>query len=140
MKKWVIKEDKNIADILIEIYGKNEQDLFQNVLQGFTSIIVDFKKLRVKEKFSFKMTADSLTELVFNFVEELIYLKDTKGLLFKKGKFLLKQNNKLTLTAVLFGEKISDKIPIKIDIKALTRHKFRVEKNKYYKATMVFDI
>jgi len=140
MKKWVIKGEKNIADVFIEIYGKNERELFQNILQAFSSIITDLKKLKAKEKLSFKIKANDFAEIIFNFIEKLIYFKDVKALLFKRGRFILKRNNELLLTVDLLGEKISDKMPIKIDVKALTRHKFRVKKNKYYKATIVLDV
>lgn len=141
MKKWQVKEDKNIADVMIEIFGKNEKELFQNLLTGFASIITNPKKLKEKEKFSFKMTAFTFEELVFNFVEELIYLKDTKAVIFKKGKFVFKKDTKFNLEAVLWGEKISEALPIKIDIKAITRHKFEVKKEKNkLKVIIVFDV
>jgi len=140
MKKWIVKEEKNIADVLIEAYGKNEQELFQNIVQAFTSIITDLENLKAKEKLSFKVKANEFAEIIFNFVEKLIYFKDVKALLFKRGKFVLKRNNELLLVVDLFGEKISDKMPIKIDVKALAHHKFKVEKNKCYKTTMVFDV
>lgn len=141
MKKWIIREDKNIADILIEVYGKGELDLFQNVLQAFSSIITDLIKIKPKERITFKIKEDSFSSLVFNFIERLIFLKDTKGLIFKEGEFELKGDKNFILKTTLIGEKISQNLPIKIDIKALTYHKFKVEKKKsYYKATLVFDI
>lgn len=141
MKKWWLKEEENIADVSIEIFGKKEEDLFNNLTEAFTSIITDHKNLRSKEKFSLKMTALNLEELVFNFIEKLIYLKDTKGLLFKKGKFVFKRNKKISLTSILFGQKISDNLPIKIDIKAIARHKFEVKREKnIIKTTVVFDV
>jgi len=141
MKKWIIKEDKNIADVFIEVYGADEEEFFQNILQAFTNIVTDLKKIKTKEKLSFKLKAENLSELVFNFVDRLIYLKDVKNLLFRKGRFLFKKNHQLLLAGELLGEKISDKLPIKIDIKALTHHKFKVKKEKKgLKATLVFDI
>lgn len=140
MKKWLIKENENIADILIEIYGKDKKEFFQNILQAFTAVITDFEKLKLKEKLSFRIKGESFSDLVFNFIEKLIYLKDVKGLLFKEGKFYFEKNNCLILKVDLLGEKISERLPVKIDIKAVTQHKFRVEKNHIYKATIVFDI
>jgi SHS2 domain-containing protein len=140
MKKWIIREEKNIADILIEVYGKDEYELLNNIIQAFTSIITDLKKMKLKEKLSFKIKANNLADLVFYFVERLIYFKDVKDLLFKKGAFSLEKNRQLYLSVNLLGEKISQNLPVKIDIKALTRHKFAIEKNIYYKAVMVFDI
>lgn len=137
MKRWVVKEQENIADIALEVYGKDKEDLLQNILQAFTSIITDLKKIIPKEKISLILPVKTFPDLVFNFVEKLIYLKDAKGLLFKKGEFKI-ENKKITIN--LSGQKITPELPIRIDIKALTRHKFKVEKNNNYKINMVFDI
>lgn len=141
MKKWQVKDEENIADIVVEIFGKTEEDLLNNLIKAFTSIITKVDKIKEKEEYCLKITNDNFSDLVFDFVEKLIYLKDVKGLLFKKGKFVLKKNGELNLTTVLLGEKISQKLPIKVDVKAITRHKFQVKKEKdKFKATIVFDI
>lgn len=140
MKKWQIKEDENIADILVEVYGKDMKEFFSNLLQAFSNIIVDLKKITLNQKKRINIKAKNFSELVFNFIEKLIFLKDVNGLIFKKGKFEFKKNDYYILKATLKGEKIKNILPIKIDIKAVALHKFEVKKNKFYKARIVFDI
>ncbi len=147
MLRWRVFEDKNIADILVEVYGKNKKELFLNIVKMFSSIISDIKKIKENREWKIEVKEDKFSDLVFSFIDKLIFLKDTKGLLFKDGDFKIKQNDnkikqndKLLLTALLKGAKVTKDLPIKIDIKALTRHKFKIEKNKYYKVIMVFDV
>lgn len=142
MKKWIVKEDQNIADVMVEVYGKNEEDIFHNILEAFTNIITEVEKIKPVKEISLKITGEDLDELIFNFIEQLIYLKDTKQMLFSAGSFqVMFTKNGYTLFVGLKGQKITKNLPIKIDIKALTYHKFKVEKKDHeYKITLVFDI
>ncbi|MBI2641561.1 archease [Candidatus Roizmanbacteria bacterium] len=141
MKKWIIKEDETIADIQIEVFGKDEKELFENISDAFTSVITSPGKLSAAKEVSLKLAAKNIPELVFLFTEKLIYLKDVKQVLFKKGVFQCMFTQKgWTLYGLLSGQKIAEDLPTKIDIKAITRHKFSVVKNGYYKATLVFDL
>ena len=136
-KKWEIIEDKNIADVLLVVYGKTKNGLFNNLLEAFSSIITESKKINLKKKVTFKIAGENFSEQVFLFIEKLIYLKDTKYLIFKKGNFRFKKN---LIKATLFGQKLAN-LPIKVDIKALTKHKFNLEmKNGVYRLSLVFDI
>ncbi|MFN4212478.1 MAG: archease [Microgenomates group bacterium] len=138
MKKWKVIEEENIADLTVEVLGDNKKDLLNNVITVFASLITDVDKLKETEQLkNVEIKGENFEVIIFNFVEKLIYFKDAQFLLFKKGEF--KVGNK-KIIANLFGQKITNELPIKIDIKALTKHKFKVRKNKFYKVFMVFDI
>jgi SHS2 domain-containing protein len=137
-KKWEIVEDKNIADVFLVVFGKTKHALLNNLLEAFAAIITEIKEINnLKEKITFKVEAFDFSEQIFLFIEKLIYLKDTKHLIFKKGDFCFKKNS---IEATLFGQKLTH-LPIKVDIKALTRHKFDLKrKNGIYRLSLVFDI
>jgi SHS2 domain-containing protein len=137
-KKWEIVEDKNIADVFLVVFGKTKNALLNNLLEAFAAIITEIKEIKnLKEKITFKVEAFDFSEQIFLFIEKLIYLKDTKYLIFKKGDFCFKKNS---IEATLFGQKLTH-LPIKVDIKALTRHKFDLKrKNSIYRLSLVFDI
>ncbi|MDH7476528.1 MAG: archease [Microgenomates group bacterium] len=138
MKKWFLDENKSIADIMVVVYGQDKEKLLKNSLLAFTSIITDIKKLKSKYKIKIKIKESSFPKLLFNFVEQLIYLKDSQNILFKEAKLRLLKNH---LIGQLIGDKISLTLPIKTDIKALTYHSFLVKKAKnYYRAKLVFDV
>ena len=93
--------------------------------------------VNLKKEISFKIEGKNFSEQIFLFIEKLIYLKDTKHLIFKKGNFHFKKNS---IKVTLFGQKLTN-LPIKVDIKALTKHKFDLKrKGGIYYLSLVFDI
>lgn len=140
MKKWRIKEEENIADVALEIYGADEVSLFENIVEVFASIITDHRALKAVKKKTVEIEEADFSNLIAKFINRLIYLKDVEFLLFKKGKFTIKKNKRYKLKADLFGQKADENLAVKIDIKALTQHKFKVTKDKNYKVTLVFDV
>lgn len=138
MFKYKIFEEENIADIKIEVYGKTRKQLLENVVESFSSIVVDYQKLMFKNRVRFYLEGEKFEDLVFKLVEKLIFLKDTKFFVAKKAKFE-KITNKF-LSGFLIGQKNLSYQFFKIDIKALAHHKFEVKKDKGWRAVMVFDI
>lgn len=135
---YQIIEDKNLADIYLKVWAKTKKDLFNEIVSTFSNQITytDRVKKEIKEKINLK--EKNFSDLVFKFIEKLIYLKDVKNLIFKKGEIVLKNNQ---IKGYLFGQKINQDLPIKLDIKAITYHKFKVRKEKnFYYLYLVFDI
>ena len=126
------------ADVLFEAYGKDMNELFENSALALEECIVELKSLKLKCKHNIKLKSDSIEELLYDFLSELIFIKDTKGLLFKK--FKVKINKKFELNAEGEGEKINrDTRKLVDDAKAVTKHLFEVkqEKNKFIAKVLV---
>ena len=141
MKKFKVLEDVAIADIAFEAYGKNLNELFENTALAIFEETADLSKIEEKENKSIKIEADNIENLLFDFLSELLYIKDTDSFLFKSSKVKIDEK-KHTLKAELTGEKINrEKHELRNDIKAITLHMFKVEKTKEgYKATIVVDV
>jgi len=79
---------------------------------------------------------------LFDFLGELIYFKDAELLLFSKIKVDIKKEEKLyKLKALLKGEKLREEHEQKVDVKAITFHKFEIKKLKEkYSARVILDI
>jgi len=139
MKRWQVFDKENIADIKLAVFGRTKKELLQNLIQTFTETVSAIKRVNKKEVIKdLKVKGENFSEVVFNFIEKLIFLKDAKFFLAKDGIFKFK-NNELTFS--LLGQTITKDLPIKTDIKALAKHKFQVKKEKnYYKVSLVFDI
>jgi len=140
--KWKIIDDKNIADIIIEVSGKSEEDLFSNILEAFTDVITKITEVKEEKDIAIKITGENLSDLILNFINKLIYLKDTDFMVFRSGKFKLTFTEEgYSLFSLLSGQKIRKNLSIKTDIKALALHKFKVQKigNKY-KVSLVYDV
>ncbi|MBI2135249.1 archease [Candidatus Woesearchaeota archaeon] len=143
MKKYKILEDVAIADIAIEAYGKNLDELFENSAYAIFEESADIKKISEKEKKTIKLSAKNAEDLLFDFLSEILFLKDTYSMIFKSSKIkIVKKNSNYSLHAELSGEKINtEKHELRNDIKAITLHMFKVEKTKAgYKALVVVDV
>ena len=77
---------------------------------------------------------------MYEFLEEIVYLKDTESLIFKKCNVKITENHKIK--AKFMGDKINqEKQELNTDVKAVTMHMFSLKKEKEgYKATIVLDI
>lgn len=143
MKKYKILEDIAIADIAIEAYGKDLNELFENSALAIFEESADIKKINEKEKKKINLTAKNVEDLLFDFLSEILFLKDTYSMIFKKSSVKInKKINGYGLKAELAGEKIDrERHGLRNDIKAITLHMFKIEKTKEgYKALVVVDV
>ncbi|HJN57187.1 MAG TPA: archease [Candidatus Woesearchaeota archaeon] len=143
MKKYKILEDIAIADIAIESYGKDLNELFENAAFAVFEESANLSNVEEKIKKNIKIDADNIEDLLFDFLSEILFLKDTYSILFKKTKVKIEnKDGKYSLSAELTGEEINrEKHELRNDIKAITLHMFKIEKTKdRYKALVVVDV
>ena len=143
MKKFKVLADVAIADIAFETYGKDLDELFENSALAIFEETAELKNVKEKEKKSVSLEANKIEDLLFDFLSEVLFLKDTHSFLFKNSNVkITKKNDKYHLNAEFTGEPINrEKHELKNDIKAITLHMFKVEKTKEgYKATIVVDV
>jgi SHS2 domain-containing protein len=83
-----------------------------------------------------------LDGLFFDWLSELVYLKDAEGVLFSKFDVRIKKNGAYELKAVASGEEISQKKHgLRSDVKAVTYHLFEVKKiGEIWTARVILDI
>jgi len=124
---------------MFEVYGKTLNELFKNVAIATFDTMVKRSSITPKLKREIKIENKDPEKLLFDFIEELIYIKDAEYLIFKDFTIKIKDNK---LKAVLEGDKINHKKQILLtDVKAITLHKFSLKKLKNsYTATMILDI
>lgn len=133
---------EHTADAMFEAYGKDVDELFENAALALQEIQVNTKTVTPKEKHAITVENDALDMLLFDFLQELIYLKDAEKLLFSKFTVTIKKNKKYSLTADCFGETINTKKhELNVDAKAVTLHKFEVKQEKgIWRARVIIDI
>ncbi len=139
-------EDIAIADVAFEAEGKTLEELFEACALATTNVMV--RNMDSIEPFvskDIKVQADSEEGLLYKFLDEIIFLKDARQLIF--GKFQIKitrvLNKQFELRARVIGEKIDKKKhDLIVDVKAVTYHEFKVEKTKQgdWKANVILDI
>jgi len=128
------------ADMGIQVYGETLSFLFQNAAEGLLHIITDPKRIREKESRKISVRANGLEELLVNWLNELIYLFETGGFLFRRFEIL--DLGEYFIEAVAFGE-IFDEGYHRIlrTIKATTYHQLHVTRGKAgWEAQVIFDL
>ncbi len=137
-------EDLAIADVAFEATGKTLEEMFESAALAVTNTQVkDLKSIKDKKKMNISIDADSMEMLLFNFLQELIFLKDAKLLIFNKFKIKITQaTGKYKLKAIASGEKLDmNKHELLVDVKAVSLHKFKVLKTRSgWRAEVILDV
>ncbi|MDO8628581.1 MAG: archease [Nanoarchaeota archaeon] len=142
MPHYQLLENIAIADIAFEAYGTTLEKVFEHAAEAIFDMMADVKKIKPAKKYILKFNNENLENLLFDFLNEIIYLKDTKYSIFKTVTVKITHRKKYYLTAALTGEKINpEKHELGNDIKAITMHQFSLkQQGKQWVARVVVDI
>ncbi len=133
-------EDIAIADIAFEATGKDLNELFQSAAQAVIESMANTKTVKPAIKKEIEKKAKDIETLLFEFLEEIVYLKDKDAMVFHDVKVKVDEKE-ISLKATLTGDEIKPaEQELHQDVKAVTMHQYKVEKNKEWKARVVLDI
>lgn len=133
-------EDITRADVCFEATGKTLSELFQSAALATISTMANPKSVKPKMEKTIVKKADTVESLLFEFLEEIIYLKDVDGMVFSDVLCAVDEK-KLEVQATLHGDKMNPKTQeLHQDVKAITMHYYKVEKKKDWKTQIVLDI
>lgn len=140
---YKVLEKIAIADFAFEAKADTLNEIFQVCARAMMDTLVNVKT--VGDSYSHEITLENkdIEKLLYDFLEELIYLKDVYAVVFSSCNVRIIENKgKYTLNSLIKGEKINQKKhALGMDVKAVTLHMFSVKKEgKGYKATVVLDI
>lgn len=138
MKKFKFLE--HTADVKFQAFGKNPEELFKNSALAMFSVMHDGK---VKEKMNFKIKVKGkdLESLMYNFLEELIFLFDSKNFFLSKIKKINLNEKKFVINAWVSGDKTKN-YEIALQVKAVTYNEMFVKnlKGKHWISQVVLDV
>ncbi|MFH0890295.1 MAG: archease [Candidatus Aenigmatarchaeota archaeon] len=137
-------EGLSLADVAFEAEGKTLEELFESAALATMNVMVkDLTKIELKKRRKITVSAKEIDKLLFNFLQEIIYVKDAELLIFGKYKIRIRERGDLySLVCSAFGEKRDmEKHELVVDVKAVTYHMFEVKKEKdKWKARVILDI
>jgi len=135
-------EEVAVADIAFEANGKTLEELFISCAEALENSMSDLKSISAKTKKEIKLKNESADLLLYDFLSELIFLKDTEQMLFGKFSVKISQRKNYALTAEIWGEKINPKKhKLEDDVKAVTMHDYKIEKLKSgFRTQILLDI
>ena len=127
------------ADIAFEVYGSNINELIENATLAFYDAFVDLSKLECRIEKKLEVEAESIDYLLFNWLNELLYLFETEFFAGKDVKVEVTEENGFKAKGIIKGDKVYPEI-VKTEPKAITFHKFKVEKKDRWIAFVIIDI
>lgn len=141
MAKFRFLEDIAIADAAFEAYGDSLEELFESCALATFEVMVDTKNVKPEQKEEIKVKGSNLEDLLFDFISELIYLKDAHRVFFSKFDLHIKKDKEYALDGAVWGEKIDYQTQeIRRDVKAITYHMLEVKKiDQGWKAQVILD-
>lgn len=133
--------DIALADVAFEAESGSVDGLFEACAQAVSDIMVDPATLRVGTAREVGVTSDDLDTLLYDFLTQLIVLKDVDSLLFREASVRVAPDQR-SLVATMRGEPIDrERHGLRNDVKAVTMHMFGVKREAgLWKATVVLDI
>jgi len=130
---------EHTADTGVTAYGKDLKQLFSNAARGLFSLITELESIDDSVMINVKVTAADREGLLFEWLNELIYLFDRYNLVLNRFDFIRLSDTELEAT--VYGEKVNPtKHDIKRGVKAATYHMLKIESNNGFKAQVLVDI
>ncbi len=127
------------ADAKFVAFGKDLEEVFRNSALAMFNILGKTEKVEVTKTKKIKINAKNLEALLYDFLEELLFLLETEDMFIYDIK-KIEINEKFELTAIVEGDKLIN-YELSGDIKAVTYNDMSINKtNKGYEATVVVDI
>ena len=141
MGKYRFLEDVAIADSAFEAEAESLEDLFRTCAIALFDVMADTSTIESKSKEDVELVSDNLDELLFDWLAELIYLKDSKSMLFGRFEVKIEQADGFKLTASAWGESADQKKhKVRVDVKAVTYHLLEVKQvDSKWMAKVVLD-
>jgi protein archease len=134
-----------LADIAFVARGDSLPSLFESAARALTEVMVDRKTVVGRIERRIDLTSPTVDRLLYDFLTELIVIKDVESLLFKDFAVSIDSGSEKRLTCEMRGEEIDrERHALRNDVKAVTMHMFGLRKaagkGARWEATVVLDI
>jgi len=135
-------EDIATGDAAFEAEGRTLEELFREAAVATFEVMVDTKGVEPRITREVELKNEAVDGLLFDWLSELVYLKDAEAVLFSKFNVNIKKNDAYELRAKASGENINQqKHILRSDVKAVTFHMFEVKKTEEnWTARVILDI
>ena len=138
------RDDIALADIAFEAWGTSVEEVFIAAADATMNVMVeDLGTIGRSLELTSELEHDQLDLLLFDFLNELIFLKDARQVLLRAETLSIrKANSNFILKGVLYGERLDpQKHPLSVDVKAVTLHRFSLRQTDAgWEAFVVLDI
>jgi len=130
------------ADAKFQAFGKTLEEAFVNAALATASLMWEWDKVEEKRGYSIEVEGNDLPQLLSNFLQEIIYLLDTKMFLVSsvENVKIEKKDDRYFLKALFKGDDYSPKYKIYGEVKAITYNEMKIETNDIFSLQVVVDM
>jgi len=141
-KSHTFLPDIAVADVAFEAWGKDLNTLFSAAAEATLEVMANPSTIKPIITKTISLSAATIENLLYDFLSEIIFLKDTEGMVFCKVSVTITRSSTYTLQATLAGDVVNPETQeLGNDVKAVTLHMFKIKKLKSgYTARVVLDI
>lgn len=142
MEEFIFLDDIATADAAIESRGDTLEELFRASAMATFAVMVDTAGVQPDTRKVLHLENSEIDGLLFDWLAEIIYLKDSEFMVFSKFDIKITKNGDYCLDADIFGEEINQsRHHLKCDVKAITYHLFDVhEKEGKWVSRFILDL
>ena len=128
------------ADLGIHVYGADPKELFTNAAYALFDLLTDLKILKAAHTKKITMTGEDWTDLMMNWLRELLYFWAGRERLVKQTEILTLSKTKL-IALLNYDTYDPNRHLIKEEIKAVTYHQLEVKSGSSgWEARIIFDV
>jgi SHS2 domain-containing protein len=134
--------DVATADAAFHVKADNWDQLFAGASEALTSVMIDLAQLGAERRLGIEITAGSVEELLYDWLCEMVYLKDAEAFLAKSTDVRVEEGAVWHAKGELIGDTIRPgMMNMGQDVKAVTYHLFQVSHSgAEFSAQVVLDI
>lgn len=118
------------ADGKFRAFGETLEEAFANAALAEVSFMWDWRAVRAVASIPVEVRGRDREQLLYKFLEEILYLFETKNFLLAGVEDLkiAEDNGVLCLNAVFWGDEAGGRYEIFGDVKAVTYHEMKIER------------
>jgi len=142
MFKYTILEDEVKSDFAFEVVADSLPELFKGAGIATMSAMIDPSQITGEREWFIELKASDEKMLLYDFLSELVYLKDADTALFNDFEIEIDSKDEYHLKCKINGSPIDwEKDVLLTDVKAVTMYEFEVEeREKEWYCHVVLDL
>jgi SHS2 domain-containing protein len=123
---------EHTADVKFKAYGNSLEEAFASAAEAMFNAMLDISAVSSKCEIAINLEAESLEDLLYDWLSELLYQFDANYIIF--GKFEVSKiaeiDGKFLIEARVFGEQIDlAKHKFHLQVKAVTFHDMQIKRS-----------
>ena len=135
-----IKYIEHPSDVGFEVYGDTLEELFVNAAIAMYSLMTDVDEIAREEEREIEINSEDLYSLMFDWLDELIFLFDSESLIMRSFDIAIDESN-FSIQGTCKGGKFDPSKHVSgIIIKAVTYNMMQIKKNEEWRARVVLDV